>query len=126
MHGGENEDDGEDDEYYGTEEDDEEDGQDDGHGQEQYSPHGMNTAGAEAGLTDGAHASRSRQQHPQAVSAGADDRGRTHGRDSNVRSDSLNEDDIMGEDGLLIEQYDGDGSHLDMDEQEMDLQVRRS
>jgi len=32
----------------------------------------------------------------------------------------------MGEDGLLMEQYDGDGSHLDMDEQEMDLQVRRS
>ena len=86
----------------------------------------MNRAGVEAGLTDGAHGSRPRQQHPQAVAAGADDRGRTRGGDSNVRSDSLNEDDIMGEDGLLMEQYDGDGSHLDMDEQEMDLQVRRS
>ena len=45
---------------------------------------------------------------------------------SNVRGGSMDGDDALGEDGLLMDQYYGEGSHLEMDEQEMDLQVRRS
>lgn len=45
---------------------------------------------------------------------------------SNVHAGSMDGDDALGEDGLLMDQYYGEGSHLEMDEQEMDLQVRRS
>lgn len=50
-----------------------------------------------------------------------DDRG-----GSNVRAGSMDGEDALGDDGLLMDQYYGEGSHLEMDEQEMDLQVRRS
>lgn len=45
---------------------------------------------------------------------------------SNVRTGSIDEDDALGDEGLMMDQYYGEGEHLEMDEQEMDLQVRRS
>lgn len=70
---------------------------------------------------------RGQQEQLRAPSGRSDEQRRRndHGG-SNVHAGSMDGDDGLGDDGLLMDQYDGEGSHLEMDEQEMDLQVRRS
>lgn len=69
---------------------------------------------------------RGRQEQLGAASDRSDEQQHRDARGgSNVRSGSVDGDDVLGDDGLLMDQYYGDGSHLEMDEQEMDLQVQR-